>query len=80
MITRPIPNSTADKTRKKNVRDRKLTLSYKKPMDKDNIYKVIQSISAVNSRCRAVLTFIIIVTSIRKNSIENKLISPMYNV
>ena len=50
MITRPIPNSTADKTRKKNVRDKKLTLSYRKPIDKDNIYKVIQSISAVNSK------------------------------
>ena len=80
MITRPIPNSTADKTRKKNVRDKKLTLSYRKPIDKDNIYKVIQSISAVNSKWSAVLTFMIIVTSMRKNSIENKLISPIYNV
>jgi hypothetical protein len=28
MITRPIPNSTADKTKKKNVSDNKLVLSY----------------------------------------------------
>ena len=80
MITKPIPNSTADNTRKKNVNDRKLTLSYKNPIDSDNMYRVIQSISAVSNKWRAVLTFMIIVTSIRKNRIENKLISPMYNV
>ena len=33
IITKPIPNSTADKTRKKNVRDNRLILSYKKPTD-----------------------------------------------
>ena len=27
MITKPIPNSTADNTRKKNVKERKFTLS-----------------------------------------------------
>lgn len=36
IITKPIPNSTADSTRKKNVSERKFTLSYKKPMDRDN--------------------------------------------
>ena len=50
MITRPIPNSTADNTRKKNVNDRKLTLSYKNPIDSDNMYRVIQSISAVSNK------------------------------
>ena len=33
-ITSPIPNSTADNTKKKNVRESKLRLSYKKPTDK----------------------------------------------
>jgi hypothetical protein len=78
IITSPIPNSTADSTRKKNVRERKFTLSYNNPIDKERTYSVIQSISAVRSRCRAVFTLTIIVTSIKKNSIENRFRSPMY--
>ena len=35
IITRPMPNSTADSTKKKKVNDRKLTLSYRRPIDKD---------------------------------------------
>ena len=78
IITKPIPNSTADKTKKKNVNDKKLTLSYRNPMDKDNKYRVIHKISAVRSKCNAVFTFIIIVVNIRKKSTEKRLISPMY--
>jgi hypothetical protein len=78
IITKPIPNSTADRTRKKNVNDKKFTLSYKSPIDKDNTYKVIQSISAVSNKCRAVFTFTIIVTNIKKNIIEKRFRSPIY--
>ena len=34
IIISPIPNSTADKTKKKKVNDRRHTLSYKKLIDK----------------------------------------------
>lgn len=33
IITSPIPNSTADNTKKKNVKDKKFKLSYRNPMD-----------------------------------------------
>jgi hypothetical protein len=50
IITKPIPNSTADSTKKKNVKDKKFTLSYNKPIDNDKTYNVIHSISAVRSK------------------------------
>ena len=46
----PIPNSTADKTRKRNVRDIKFKLSYEIPIDNVIKYKVIHKISAVKSK------------------------------
>ena len=33
IITKPIPNSTADKTKKKKVKESKFVLSYSKPID-----------------------------------------------
>jgi hypothetical protein len=77
-MTNPIPNSTAESTRKKKVKDKKLTLSYRKPRLKDRTYNVIHSISAVNNRWSAVFTLITIVANIMKNTIENRLISPIY--
>jgi hypothetical protein len=78
IITNPIPNSTADKTKKKKVKDKKLTLSYSNPIDNESTYSVIHSISAVNSKCSAVFTFTIIVTSIKKKISENRFRSPIY--
>lgn len=78
IITSPIPNSTADKTKKKKVKDKKLTLSYSSPIDNESTYNVIHSISAVNSKCSAVFTFTIIVTSIKKKIRENRFRSPIY--
>ena len=78
IITRPIPNSTADKTRKKKVNDKKLTLSYINPIERERRYNVIHNISAVNSKCNAVFTLIIMVNSIKKKIRENKFRSPTY--
>ena len=60
IITKPKPNSTADKIRKKKVRDSKFKLSKTKPLIRVNIYKVIHKNSAVKSKCKDVLTFIVI--------------------
>ena len=50
MIISPSPNSTADKIKKKKVRERRFILSYARPMNNVSIYKVIHKISAVSSR------------------------------
>jgi len=62
-----MPNSTADNTRKKNVKDNKLMLSYKKPTAKVIMYSVIQSNSAVNKRCKAFETLVTMLKSNKKN-------------
>ena len=74
--TNPIPNSIADRTKKKNVRESKLILSYKNPIERTIKYKVIHKISAVNNRCRALLTFRATLRKKRKKIIKYKLISP----
>jgi hypothetical protein len=76
IITRPKANSTAEKIRKKNVKDNILTLSKMKPTSKTIIYKDIQSSSAVNNRCSAVFTFNIMVKKKIKNKIKTKFRSP----
>ena len=78
IITRPIPNSTADKTKKKKVSDNIIMLSYKKPRDRAKIYNVIHKISAVRSRCRAFETLFDILLNIRKNNRKKRLRSPRY--
>jgi hypothetical protein len=75
-MTRPSPNSTADSIKKKNVKDRIFILSKIRPVSKAIIYKDIHNSSAVNKRCRAVLTLTEILKKIRKNSNTEKLISP----
>ena len=55
----PIPNSIAEKTKKKKVKDTKFKLSKIKPIISIIIYRVIHKISAVNNKCRLVLIFII---------------------
>lgn len=68
--TKPTPNSTAEKIRKKKVNDNIFKLSYDKPKNKVNMYKVIQSSSAVKSKCNDVLVFI----NMLKNKIKKKII------
>ena len=77
IITNPIPNSTADKTKKKKVNDNKLTLSYKNPTERTIIYRVIQSNSAVNNRWSALETLLAILKISKKNKIKYRLISPI---
>jgi len=74
--TKPIPNSTAESTRKKNVRDIKFILSKRVPKLKTIKYKVIQSNSAVKRRCNAVVTLILILEKRMKNINIKRLVSP----
>ena len=76
-MTSPIPNSTADRTKKKNVNESKLTLSYKKPTERTIIYKVIHNNSAVNNKCSALDTLLAILRISKKNKIKYRLISPI---
>ena len=75
--TIPIPNSTADKTKKKKVREIIFMLSYRIPMCKTMIYRVIHKISAVNSRCKALETFKVTVIIIKKKITKYKFKSPI---
>jgi hypothetical protein len=56
--TRPTPNSTADNTRKKKVKERILMLSKTRPTARTITYRVIHKSSAVSNKCSAVLVFI----------------------
>ena len=64
---RPNPNSTADKIKKKKVRESRFKLSNISPIIKEAAYNVIHNNSAVKSKCRAVLTFIAILAIKKKN-------------
>ena len=75
--TIPIPNSTADKTKKKKVKEMIFMLSYKIPICRTIIYKVIHKISAVNSKCRALETFKVTVIIIKKKITKYKFKSPI---
>jgi hypothetical protein len=72
-----MPNSTADKTRKKNVKLSTFRLSYNKPMVKETIYSVIHNISAVNNKCSALVTLFAMLKNIKKNKIKYKFVSPI---
>lgn len=72
----PIPNSTAESTKKKKVNDSKFTLSNSVPTLSTIRYKVIHKSSAVKSRCRAVVTLELILIKSRKNIIIYKFTSP----
>lgn len=64
--TKPIPNSIAEKIKKKNVKDSMFKLSYTRPTNKTIEYKVIHNNSAVNSKCNAVLVLISKLPSMKK--------------
>ena len=74
--TRPIPNSTADSTRKKKVKESIFKLLYMNPITTTSIYRVTHKTSAVSSRCTAVLILTVTVSRIIKNRNSIKLISP----
>jgi hypothetical protein len=77
IITRPTPNSTADKIRKKKVSDKRFTLSYNNPTNKTKTYKVTQRNSAVSIKCKAVFIFITILVKIKKKISNIKFTSPI---
>lgn len=80
MITNPKPNSTADRTKKKNVRDSKFRLSNIRPESSTIIYSVTHNNSAVNNKCNAVFTLTSIVRKKKKNIISVKLMSPKIKI
>jgi len=75
-MTRPTPNSTAEKIKKKNVKESKFKLSYINPIRSVIAYKVIHISSAVNNKWRDVLTCVVSVLKSMKKSIINIFISP----
>ena len=76
IITRPKPNSTADKIKRKNVSDKRFTLLKIKPINKVIMYRVIHINSAVSSKCSDVFTLSTILRNIIKNSIKRRFKSP----
>lgn len=75
---RPIPNSTADKTKKKKVKEITFILSKKDPRVKTMTYSVIHNNSAVKSRCKADVTLTTILDINKKNIMMYKLTSPKF--
>lgn len=74
--TKPRPNSMAEKTKKKKVKDKIFKLSKIKPIKRVTAYKVIQSSSAVSNKWRLVLMFTITLKSKRKKKMKSKFKSP----
>ena len=64
--TRPIPNSIAENTKKKKVKESIFKLSKINPTSRTIVYKVIQSNSAVKSKWREVFVLIKILKNIKK--------------
>lgn len=77
-IIKPTPNSTADRTKNRKVKESKFKLSYEIPKDSVKKYRVIHKISAVNNKCKAELTFIHTELKIIIKTIINKFTSPIY--
>lgn len=69
--TKPIPNSIAEKTKKKKVNERTFKLSKINPIKRTMVYKVIQRSSAVKSKWREVLVLIKILKKIKKKKKNN---------
>lgn len=75
-MTKPTPNSTAEKIKKKNVNDTKFKLSYRIPIINVRPYKFIHNNSAVSNRCKDVLVLVIKVLNNMKKRTTNRLTSP----
>lgn len=69
---KPIPNSTADKTKKKKVKDKTLIQSNIKPIINEIAYNVIHKISAVNNKWIDVFVLIKRLKKIKKKN-KNKI-------
>lgn len=76
IITKPTPNSAAEKIKKKKDKDKMLRLSNARPIIKTNPYKVIHNNSAVKRRCSEVLGFVNNVLNRNKNRVKKTFISP----
>ena len=77
IITNPIPNSTADKTKKKKVNERRLILSTRNPTERTITYKVIHSNSATNNKCNELEILKEILNKIKKKRTKYMLTSPI---
>ena len=75
-MTKPIENSTAEKIKKKNVKETKFKLSKIKPVRSATAYNVIHKSSAVNKRWIEVLVCTSRVLTRIKNNMNNKFKSP----
>jgi len=76
IITSPNPNSTAEKIRKKNVKESRLTLSKIKPTISVIMYSEIHNNSAVNNKWIAVLIFTSIISRKKKKKKKIRFKSP----
>lgn len=74
---KPKPSSTAEKTKKKKVRDNKFKLSCVKPVNNDMTYKVIHNISAIKSKLRELLTLTNRFKKIKKKNKKSMFKSPI---
>lgn len=68
----PIPNSIAERTRTKNVKETMFRLSNTNPIKRQIAYSVIHNNSAVNNKCRDVFVLITILNRSKKKKIINK--------
>lgn len=80
IITNPTPNSTAERIKKKKVKDTRFTLFSKIPIVRTSVYNVIQSNSAVRSKCKDVFTLTTIVKKSNINKITIKFNSPVNTI
>ena len=76
IITKPTANSTAEKIKKKNVKETRFKLSYANPTINVKAYRVIQMSSAVSRRWSEVFVWIIKVLESIKNKINKRFKSP----
>lgn len=76
IITKPTANSTAEKIKKKNVKETRFKLSYDNPTINVKAYRVIQMSSAVSRRWSEVFVWVIKVLESIKNKINKRFKSP----
>lgn len=74
--TKPIPNSTAENIKKKNVKESRFRLSKARPTTVTIAYSVIHKSSAVRSRCKEVFVWTTSVLSRNKKNMIKVLVSP----
>lgn len=75
-IANPIPNSIAEKIKKKKVKESRFKLSLTKPTNKTIVYRVIHANSAVNNKWIDELVLTIILDIIKKKKRKRRFKSP----